>query len=48
MRWGRYWIFLIPCRMVWIRCSEVVNTVLESQPRRRRDQMPSTGLRSGA
>jgi hypothetical protein len=31
MRWGRYWIFLMPCQMVWMRCSGVVQAVLDSQ-----------------
>ncbi|AZS89600.1 hypothetical protein ELQ87_39160 [Streptomyces griseoviridis] len=48
MRWLRYWMCRRPLRTVQMRCSGVEKATLESQPRRRRDQMPSTGLRSGA
>lgn len=48
MRWLRYWMCRRPRRMRWARCSGVLKATLESQPRRRRDQIPSTGLRSGA
>lgn len=30
MRWGGYWISLIPYRMVWMRCSGVVKAVLDT------------------
>lgn len=44
----RYWMCRRPLRTVRMRCSGVEKATLESQPRRSRDQMPSTGLRSGA
>jgi hypothetical protein len=48
MRFLRYWMCRRPLRRVQLRCSGVEKATLESQPRRSRDQMPSTGLRSGA
>ncbi len=44
---GRYWMWRKPRRMRWMRCSGVRKATLDSRPRRSRDQMPSTGLRSG-
>lgn len=43
-----YWMLRRPWRMVSMRCSGVVKATLDSHPRRSRDQIPSTGLRSGA
>jgi hypothetical protein len=48
MRLLRYWILRSPCRSVLMRWSGSVNAVLARLLRRSRDQMPSTGLRSGA
>ena len=39
---------LRPCRMTWTRWPKLATARLASTPRLRTDQIPSTGLRSGA
>ena len=48
MRPGWCWVFFRPWRMTWSRWAKPVKATLASGPRLREDQIPSTGLRSGA
>src|ERR1035438_5061960 len=45
---GWYWIFFRPCRMTWTRWAKLATARLARTPRLSTDQIPSTGLRSGA
>src|ERR1035438_1877975 len=45
---GWYRIFFRPCRMTWTRWAKLATARLARTPRLSTDQIPSTGLRSGA